>query len=258
MRIQHSGETINRVIALVESGMSHRQASDATGVPLNTLRLWLYRRVPERALNPVRCESCGAREHDFAALPPHEYAYLLGAYLGDGSIFHHAAGVFGLRITLDTAYPGIIEECRTATTVVRDGRPAHVARVWDGRNCVNVCAYWKQWPCYFPQHGPGRKHNRPIVLEPWQQAHVDAAPEMFLRALIHTDGWRGLNKVTVKGRDYAYPRYQFSNRSDDIRKLFTDTCDSLGIEWRRWGRWHISVAKRASVARMDEFVGLKA
>jgi hypothetical protein len=138
------------------------------------------------------------------------------------------------------------------------GRPVRIDPDSRGKQCVNLFSSWKSWPCLFPQHGPGRKHSRPIVLEPWQQAIVDAEPEAFLRGLIHTDGWRGLNRVTVKGKDYAYPRYQFSNRSDDIRKLFTDTCDELGIEWRRWGRWHISVAKRDAVARMDEFVGLKA
>jgi hypothetical protein len=52
-------------------------------------------------------------------------------------------------------------------------------------------------------------------------------------------------------------RHQFSNRSDDIRKLFAETCDLLGIEWLRWGTWHISVAKREAVARLDEFVGPK-
>jgi hypothetical protein len=63
---------------------------------------------------------------------------------------------------------------------------------------------------------------------------VDAEPQAFLRGLIHTDGWRGLNRVRVKGKDYAYPRYQFSNRSDDIRKLFTGACEKLGVEWRQW------------------------
>ena len=91
----------------------------------------------------------------------------------------------------------------------------------------------------------------------WQWRIVEEHPEPFLRGLIHTDGWRGLNKVTVKGRDYAYPRYQFSNRSDDIRRLFTDVCDLIGVEWRPWGRWHISVAKRKSVAILDSFIGPK-
>jgi hypothetical protein len=66
-----------------------------------------------------------------------------------------------------------------------------------------------------------------------------------------------VSALTVKGRDYAYPCYQFSNRSDDIRGLFTYACDLVGIEWRPWGCWHISVARRASVARLDEFVGRK-
>ncbi len=86
---------------------------------------------------------------------------------------------------------------------------------------------------------------------------MDTVPHAFLRGLIHTDGWRGTNRVHVKGKDYAYPRYQFSNRSDDIRKLFTDTCDQLGIEWRQWTRYHVSVARRESVALLDTFVGPK-
>jgi hypothetical protein len=59
-----------------------------------------------------------------------------------------------------------------------------------------------------------------------------------------------MNRVHVKGRDYEYPRYQFSNRSEDIKRFFTETCDRLGIEWRHWLRYHISVARRASVARL--------
>jgi hypothetical protein len=66
-----------------------------------------------------------------------------------------------------------------------------------------------------------------------------------------------VNRVHVKGKDYAYPRYQFSNRSDDIRRPFTNTCDKLGVEWRPWTRFHVSVAKRSSVALLDSFIGPK-
>lgn len=83
-----------------------------------------------------------------------------------------------------------------------------------------------------------------------------ADPECLLRGLIHSDGWRGLNRVKVKGRWYAYPRYQFSNRSDDIR-TFTDTCDLLGVLWRPWGRYHVSVARRVTVAHPASFTGPK-
>lgn len=90
---------------------------------------------------------------------------------------------------------------------------------------------------------------------PWQRAILASQSGPFLRGLIHSDGWRGLNRIRVKGHDYAYPRYQFSNRSDDIRALFTDACDRLGIAWRPWTRFHISVARRDAVARLDECVG---
>jgi ligand-binding SRPBCC domain-containing protein len=65
-----------------------------------------------------------------------------------------------------------------------------------------------------------------------------------------------VNRVYVKGKHYE-SRYQFSNRSDDIRKLFTDTCEKLAVEWRQWTRYHISVARRESVAILDSVVGPK-
>ena len=95
------------------------------------------------------------------------------------------------------------------------------------------------------------------MLSDWQRTIVEQAPQPFLCGLIQTDGWRGLNRVHVKGKDYAYPRYQFSNRSDDIRKLFTDVCDQLGIAWRQWTRYHVSIARRESVAYLDQFIGPK-
>lgn len=49
---------------------------------------------------------------------------------------------------------------------------------------------WHHWPCLFPQHGPGRKHERPIVLEHWQREIVEQHPGPFLRGLFHSDGCR--------------------------------------------------------------------
>jgi hypothetical protein len=54
-----------------------------------------------------------------------------------------------------------------------------------------------------------------------------------------------------------YPRYHFSNVSADIREIFGRACDQLGIEWRPNNRWSLSVARRGSVALLDEFVGPK-
>jgi hypothetical protein len=123
--------------------------------------------------------------------------------------------------------------------------------------CVYVQSYSKQWACLIPQDGPGRKHERPIRLAPWQQEIADDQPRALIRGLIHSDGCRSMNRVTVRGKRYAYPRYTFSNASEDIRRIFTDACDALGIEWRQMNARNISVARRASVARLDAFVGPK-
>jgi hypothetical protein len=246
-------EDVLAVLALTAEGRTDRAVSLATSVPVETIRTWRQRRAATRL--EARCPDCGLAAHDLSALPADTYAYLFAMYLGDGTVFRSGRGAY-LRITLDTAYPGIIEECRAAAQRIR-GRPPNVAADRRGKRCVHVVSYWKSWPCLLPQHGPGRKHSRKIELVDWQREIVDAAPQAFLRGLIHTNGWRGLNRVRVKGKDYAYPRYQFSNRSDDIRGLFTYACDRLGIEWRQWTRFLVSVARRESVALMDTFIGAK-
>jgi len=127
-----------------------------------------------------------------------------------------------------------------------------------GEHAVEVSTYSKQLRCLFPQHAPGRKHERRIVLTDWQQKLTARRADLLLRGLIHSDGCRFTNTVRHAEKTYEYPRYNFSNRSDDIRGIFCAACDLLEIEWRVMNRWNISVARRASVARLDEFVGPKA
>ncbi len=123
---------------------------------------------------------------------------------------------------------------------------------------MEVASYSRHWPCLFPQVGRGPKHKRPIVLEPWQRtAAVVKHPHELLRGLIHSDGWRGTNvAVTPRGR-YFYPRYLFSNRSDDIRAIFSEACAEIGVKCRRSNQWNLSVARRNDVALLDQFIGPK-
>ncbi|MEV2241409.1 hypothetical protein [Micromonospora sp. NPDC049891] len=85
--------------------------------------------------------------------------------------------------------------------------------------CVDVQSYGAHWPCLLPQHGPGKKHERRIVLADWQERVVRAVPGDFLRGLFHSDGCRIANRVTVRGKTYVYPRYMFVNESTDIMGL---------------------------------------
>jgi hypothetical protein len=252
---------VRKVEFLGAQGLSDYEIARRSRIPRSTVQRW--RRVgPPARRRPstddgTRCPRCGHRHPDVGDLPAGPYAYLLGQYLGDGTIYWTGRDRRGrtLRISSDAIYPGIIRECCVVIGQVRGKRPT--LRVHTDRRMVDIVSSWPAWPCLIPQHGPGRKHSRTIELAPWQQSIVDAYPGPFLRGLIHSDGWRGVNRVHAKGRPYAYPRYQFSNRSDDIRHLFTYACDLVGIAWRPWGRYHISVARRDAVLLLDRFVGPK-
>lgn len=194
--------------------------------------------------------------------PPHpeSYAYLLGLYLGDGCVVRHARTT-RLVIMLDGAYPRIVAAAADAIRTVGLGRPVSVLSVKDSR-AVAVQSYSGAWPSVFPQAGPGRKHDRPIVLARWQRAIVDEFPRPFLRGLIHSDGCRTVNRFKTKlpsGRvaQYEYPRYFFSNLSADIRGLFCEYCERLGIRWTQSNHRNISVSHRRSVAILDGFIGPK-
>jgi hypothetical protein len=189
-------------------------------------------------------------------MPEEQYAYLLGAYLGDGHISTFPRAVFRLTIALDKRHPEIARRCSAAMrTVVPNSRVLHQPH--HTHQLTRVSAYSKQWPCLFPQHGPGRKHERQIVLSSWQQAIVDQHPRPFVKGLIETDGCRATNTVRHGNREYRYARYQFSNCSQQIKDLFCEACDAIGVEWRVMNRMNISVARRDSVAILDEFIGLK-
>ena len=188
------------------------------------------------------------------------YAYLLGAYLGDGYVANTGRSS-QLVITLDAIYPDIVEECRAAIVLsLPASRPrAHPHTV---HRSVRVTAGSKHWPYLFPQMGRGPKHERPIVLAPWQREIVDAHPWQFVRGLIHSDGCRTVNRFKTRlpsGRvaEYAYPRDFFSNLSADIRGLFCESCERLGLRWTQSNHRNISISHRTSVALLDEYVGPK-
>lgn len=241
---------------LIASGLNDCQVARTTGIPRSTVRDWrLGKRKADESVR-ASCIRCAGPVHDFEGLPD-SYAYLLGLYLGDGCLSEGARRVFRLRIALDDHYPGIISECAEAMREVLPNNRQHVQPIHDTHG-VEVSTHSRQLICLFPQHGPGPKHKRRIALVPWQHAITSRRPDLLLRGLIHSDGSRFTNTVRRAEKTYEYPRYNFSNRSDDIKGIFCEACDMLGIEWRVMNRWTISVARRASVARLDEFVGPKA
>jgi hypothetical protein len=104
-----------------------------------------------------------------------------------------------------------------------------------------------------PSTWPGRKHQRRIELATWQTRIAADEPMNLRRGLIHSDGCRVMNRVG-KGR-YCYPRYLFSNRSADIRQIFHDACEVVGVRPTDPKPHEISFARRADVATLDAFIG---
>jgi hypothetical protein len=241
VRTMHSPETVAAVLELHERGLGARRIAAQTGLPIRTITDWLAGRTPrgwQRAQAPG-CERCGATSHLISEAAA--YAYLLGLYLGDGHVSRHPRGVFKIRIFLDLAYPEIIAACAEA---IRALVPNKVSRAAHG-GCAEVYAYSRAWPCLLPQVAPGRKHERPIVLEPWQRYYAEEYARDLLRGLIHSDGCR----FTNQGRDgWRAPRYCFRNYSADIRRIFCDACDVLSLRWTEARTPFTSRARRTLLA----------
>jgi hypothetical protein len=242
-------EEVHAVMELAGAGLAAGAIARRTGVPPTTVARWLSGRPPQFA-DPdlATCPLCGHARHDRLDAPA--YCYVLGLYLGDGHLASFPRTMC-LRIYLDARYPGIL---RAAAEAVARVLPHNRVSVHDGSGCAIVQCYSRQWRCLLPQHGPGLKHARPIALVEWQRALTHAHPRELVRGLIHSDGSHFENRVGLR---YAYPRYGFSNRSEDIKAILGEHLDLLGIAWRRAGPYTISIARREAVAALDAFVGPK-
>ena len=262
----HPAETVASVLELHAKGLNKCEIARRTGVSRPTIREWINGRLPHSYRSHDRCgdfpgsgacERCGGSKHRFGDLDAN-YVHLLGLYLGDGSIATHRRDVYRMRITLDVKYPGIVRDCEAVMQgVVPRNR---VSRQLRRCNCYEVYAYSKAWPCLFPQHGPGKKHNRPIFLSAWQQKLAERWPDRLIKGLIQSDGCRS---YSTGAGGWRQPRYIFSNVSTDITSIFCSACDCLGLRWtasfpsNEAAAVAIYVSRKDDVARLDEFVGAK-
>lgn len=251
-----------RALSLLRSGLSNSAVARQLNVPAGTVSYWRFvDRTADPGVEkklPPGCPRCESNSFDRPA-----YAYLLALYLGDGHIIQHRLHrVPSLSVSCAEDWPGLITECADAMRAVF---PENSVCQQLAPGCRNVKVYSRHLWCLFPQHGPGRKHERRIALEGWQQEIVGAYPWKFIRGLIHSDGCRIANWTvrTVAGQPkrYEYPRYFFTNKSPDIVHLCCMALDAVGVEWKNTKRssppYNISVARRASVILMDTHVGPK-
>lgn len=250
----------HKALTLLRADVPNHRVAKECGVPAGTIAYWKHEDrkkrgdpLPGKGVSRAFCPICGNGE-----LSERAYSYLLGLYLGDGHVMPQKNGTVKLTIACCDGWPDLIRQAEKAMAVVLP--IASVSRR-QRQGCTDVQSHSKHWLCLFPQHGPGKKHNRPIVLSPWQQRIVEGHTRDFLRGLIHSDGCRFTNRIVHRRpsgeRVYEYAGYAFSNKSVDILNLCGWALDRLGVAWRYSRKDLIAVTRRASVEQLDDFIGPK-
>ncbi|MGH2701699.1 MAG: hypothetical protein ACRDJ2_07975 [Actinomycetota bacterium] len=234
------------VLELVEQGLTDTEVGRVLAIPRRTIGDW--RRMGRNFRGKPTCAVCRGEP---AELPSKPYAYILGMYLGDGYIAR-STRTYRLTFACDAAYPRIIERCGQALGDLMPGKVAGSRKRPESR-CIDIWMYSNHWPCFFPQHGTGRKHERPIVLADWQREIIEVQTAEFLTGLIHSDGCR----VETLDRGVPSVRYHFSNKSSDIRELFCDALERVGVHWTRNKPNSIAIYRKRDTAFLDTMIERK-
>jgi len=157
----HGTEVRQKALTLLGNGARNADVARQLNIPVGTIGKWLHLDRSKRGecpgRKPSKCPRCDDRPLDRAA-----YSYLLGLYLGDGYIVQWSAHrTPSLRITCDNSWPGLMDECEQAMRAVFPNNSV-CRSAKEGCHDVKLCS--NHLFCLFPQHGPGKKHERPIVL----------------------------------------------------------------------------------------------
>jgi hypothetical protein len=183
--------TVDAALRLSAIGILDKENALICGVSVAAIRHWRAGRrraaSGKASVRMTTCPRCHARPLDEQA-----YSYLLGLHLGDGHIARGPRDVYVLAIACSADWPGLMAAARQALAAVM---PASRVSSVQQTGCTMVKSHSKHWTCLFPQHGPGRKHQRTIELAQWQEVIVRRYPGEFARGLFHSDGWRGVNRV---------------------------------------------------------------
>jgi len=164
-------ETKNEALRLAGLGLNDCEIARRLEVPRTTVRDWRKPRYVPR--DRPACPLCAEPSRP-VVVEPESYAELLGLYLGDGHITDMPR-TQRLRLFLDTRYPQIVDDAERLIQTLLPVNRVRRMLAEQGRMAV-VWSYSSHLSCLFPQHGDGKKHERAIVLEPWQRELVAAAP----------------------------------------------------------------------------------
>jgi hypothetical protein len=66
-----------------------------------------------------------------------------------------------------------------------------------------------------------------------------------------------VRRLPLHQYNWVCPRYSFSNKSPDIKGIFCDACERIGVHWTAAGETTIYGSRKADVALLDTFIGPK-
>jgi transcriptional regulator with XRE-family HTH domain len=138
----HPTPDVRRAFELAAEGLTQTQIAERIGAGQTTVGRWLRQGADATLSSPMRqraSSGCPDRCPPRVGLLPRPYAYLLGQYLGDGTIAHTRRGVYRLFISCTTAYPVILDETRRAIQDV-----LHDIRQLFGVACTRLGVEWRR------------------------------------------------------------------------------------------------------------------
>lgn len=239
-------EERKNIFKLAEQGLNKSEISRELNIPRATVRDILASGRKEGKLDFDENDVL-----DFLKDKEPPYAYILGIYLGDGCI-SNAKRVKKMRIFLDDKYPLIQQEVRENLQNIFENNKVSDCQK---EGCKEIFCYSKKMEFLFPQYGKGKKHQRKISLKRWQHDICCDFPKEFIKGLIHSDGSR--YHGDYKGE--RYDRYQFTNVSEDIRKIFRKYCKKIGVRTANAkGAKNVFINRPKDVGYLDTFIGFKA
>src|SRR5689334_17512829 len=115
----YSPAEVDRALGLLAERRSVKAVARETGINRATLQSWREGLRPGAAHRArAKCLRCNRFKSPIPGATEYAYSYLLGLYLGDGTLSRHPRDVYRLRIFLDRAYPVIVGECEAAVAIV--------------------------------------------------------------------------------------------------------------------------------------------
>jgi len=233
----------NNALKLRDNGLNNSQISRELNIPRRTIIDWVSGKIK---IKDRYYKNITSDQIIDTISKEKSYSYILGVYLGDGHITKMAR-TYRIRIFQDTKYPGLIKLHGDELSNLLDKNKICLVKNANS-NCMVIVAYSCILPIIFPQHGAGRKHNRKIKLEEWQEEIIKRFPIEFISGLLYSDGCIFYSKGKLC--------YEFSNMSKNILEIFEWVCDLLNVKHTRTWK-SVNIRKKSEVEKIAKLVPTK-